>query len=352
MIQKFAEVFQYAELLNKAAVEQNQFKRLAYIAAFCVAGYNINTNRTTKFFNPILGETYELIDNELEFRYFGEQVSHHPPISAIHVDGKGYTFESNTNAKSRFEILQNALIFEPIGKTFIKLNEFEETISFSKPEAIVRGIMVGTMSLDIGGKAVIINHNNGDQIELTFYPKDQPKQNDLGVVFGHLVDMFGEKKLEIKGNWLNQISITYQDDLKNDITETIWKTNLTHDTPDNLVKKYYFSDYAINLNNDNPDLLKTLPITDSRLRPDQRALEQQNIDLGSKEKLRLEEKQRARRREYEKKKKIYKPLYFTDTYDNITGELVYTYTGDYWGDKSCGKMDHFADIYSTTPYYN
>jgi hypothetical protein len=38
-----------------------------------------------------------------------------------------------------------------------------------------------------------------------------------------------------------------------------------------------------------------LPRSDSRLRPDQRALEENNIDLATKEKTRLEEKQRAAR---------------------------------------------------------
>lgn len=33
-----------------------------------------------KPFNPILGETFEIITPE--YNYFAEQVSHHPPISA------------------------------------------------------------------------------------------------------------------------------------------------------------------------------------------------------------------------------------------------------------------------------
>ena len=47
---------------------------------FGVANYASNIDRIKKPFNPILGETYELITTD--FKFISEQVSHHPPISA------------------------------------------------------------------------------------------------------------------------------------------------------------------------------------------------------------------------------------------------------------------------------
>lgn len=58
-----------------------------------------------------------------------------------------------------------------------------------------------------------------------------------------------------------------------------------------------------------------LPPTDTRLRPDQRALENGDFKLANSEKLRLEEKQRAIRKYNEKKKTEYKPFYF-EGYEN------------------------------------
>jgi len=44
-----------------------------------------------KPFNPLLGETFELFVPG-KYKYFSEQVSHHPPISAsITLGDKGYT---------------------------------------------------------------------------------------------------------------------------------------------------------------------------------------------------------------------------------------------------------------------
>lgn len=56
--------------------------------------------RHKKPFNPHLGETYELVTED--FRFIGEQVSHHPPISAYIQQGKSYTVKGFFDTKSRF----------------------------------------------------------------------------------------------------------------------------------------------------------------------------------------------------------------------------------------------------------
>jgi hypothetical protein len=42
-------------------------------------------------FNPLLGETYELVTPS--FRFFGEMVSHHPPICCFSCEGKNFQIE-------------------------------------------------------------------------------------------------------------------------------------------------------------------------------------------------------------------------------------------------------------------
>jgi len=133
MIQRLCETFRYANLLNDAAKEQNAHMRLALVAAFCVCGYKLHPFRLTKFFNPVLGETFEYVDNKLNFRYFGEQVSHHPAITAMHTEGDGYVIYANTNAKANFNLFANALEIDPIGRTFVKFFNFhDELISICK----------------------------------------------------------------------------------------------------------------------------------------------------------------------------------------------------------------------------
>lgn len=57
-----AETMEYSELLDSAAKAKDSIERLVYITAFAVASYSKYKYRSSrKPFNPLLGETYELV---------------------------------------------------------------------------------------------------------------------------------------------------------------------------------------------------------------------------------------------------------------------------------------------------
>jgi hypothetical protein len=60
----------------------------------------------------------------------------------------------------------------------------------------------------------------------------------------------------------------------------------------------------------NDDYKSTLPPTDSRFRSDRLYLEKDNLDMAGSEKHRLEEKQRADKKEREAKGETWEPKYF------------------------------------------
>ena len=60
--------------------------------------------------------------------------------------------------------------------------------------------------------------------------------------------------------------------------------------------------FMINMNHLSKKNLKNICPTDSRLRPDLRAYEHNDLDLADEEKLRMEENQRKRRKERKKNK--------------------------------------------------
>ena len=329
--------------MNSAAKDPNPYKRLALVGAFCIGGYALNIYRTLKFFNPMLSETYEYIDNDLNFRYYAEQVSHHPAISACYVEGDGFKYYTNTNAESKFLFSKGALEFQPIGRTFVNFSNFNETITFNKPKATVRNLMFGKLHLDSYGTILVTNHNTGDTCKIKIFEEGYPTKNDRGVIVGECRDAYGNIQMKIEGNWESFIEISYKDELsERTIKETIWeKIKIEGNEED----RYFFSDFAINLNNINDELREVLPPTDSRFRPDQRALEEQNMTLAGEEKNRLEEKQRDTRKIREKQGIKYKPMYFEETYDDLTGEVIYLYTGSYWENRYNRDFSKFYNIY-------
>ena len=60
MLQRITEDFEYYKILDKAAAAATTEEQLALVAAFSVSSYASTLIRTTKPFNPLLGETYEL----------------------------------------------------------------------------------------------------------------------------------------------------------------------------------------------------------------------------------------------------------------------------------------------------
>lgn len=73
---------------------------------------------------------------------------------------------------------------------------------------------------------------------------------------------------------------------------------------------YQFSLFTLQLNHLSESLRERLPPTDARFRPDQRAMEDGDLERAAREKERLEEAQRARRKEIEDNGTEYVPKYF------------------------------------------
>jgi hypothetical protein len=110
-LQRITEDFEYSECLQKAAMCTDSCEQLAYIAAFTISSYANTTTRTGKPFNPLLGETYECDRlDDMGWRSFAEQVSHHPPILAMYTEGKNKEWvswqEFTMSSKFRGKYLQ------------------------------------------------------------------------------------------------------------------------------------------------------------------------------------------------------------------------------------------------------
>lgn len=76
MLQRLTEELEYAHLLDKAAACESSTEQMCYVAAFTTSSYSTTAARTSKPFNPLLGETFEFDRTEdLGWRYLAEQVN-------------------------------------------------------------------------------------------------------------------------------------------------------------------------------------------------------------------------------------------------------------------------------------
>ena len=157
-LQRFTEDMTYNNILLKASDSDDPYLRLALVACFAISSYASSGIRLMKPFNPILGETFELEKDG--FRAISEQVSHHPPISAIHVDHSQYSFFASTSMQTSFK--GTYLKLRPAGKCHVKFEKYSDHFVWEKPYTNVNNIIIGTVNVDHHGKIDIKNLNTND----------------------------------------------------------------------------------------------------------------------------------------------------------------------------------------------
>ena len=187
------------------------------------------------------------------------------------------------------------------------------------------------MYVDHYGKLEIININTQDTASLNFHKKGWFEKVSHDVV-GIVTDNNENNRFKLNGQWNSHMNIL---DLATDKSITAWSK---YPFPEGYDHNYYFSEFAIQLNIPG-EMFPGLPITDSRFRPDQRALENGDIKLAGSEKNRLEEKQREARKIREVTMQEYQPKWFYMK----DGEWIYA--GGYWEAKDSHHMEEFPNIF-------
>ncbi|XP_027889346.1 oxysterol-binding protein 2 isoform X2 [Xiphophorus couchianus] len=351
MLQRLTEDLEYHELLDKAARCESSLEQMCLVAAFSVSSYSTTVHRTAKPFNPLLGETYELDRlEEFGYRSLCEQVSHHPPAAAHHViSRRGWTLRQEITIASKFR--GKYLSIMPLGVIHLHFHSSGNHYVWRKVTSTVHNIIVGRLWIDQSGDIEIINHTTKETCQLKFIPYSYFSRDVPRKVTGVVADSKGQAHYILSGTWDEKMEsakiiqssegASGSEGKQKTVYQTLppkllWKK---YPLPENAENMYYFSSLALVLNEPEDGVA----LTDSRLRPDQRLMEDGRWDEANVEKQRLEEKQRAvrRRREAEATGALhegrdyegYQPLWFHQRRESITGETNFVYKGGYWESK-------------------
>jgi len=322
ILQRLSEELEYTDLLDSASQCQDPFDRMVYVAAFVISSYSSSYYRTgAKNFNPLLGETYELHRPDKGWKYVAEQVSHHPPVSACYCLSKNFVHEQIFHAKIKF--WGKSMEIHPEGYTRLTLPKFNnETYQWNKIVMYVHNIMGNARRIEHYGE-INIRCTNGTSCTITF-PKssNSSQKNEFygDIIYDNVV------KRKIFGQWHESFLCGMDNTAK-----TIWRMGAM---PEDANLYYGFTRFAIELNELSEDIRNELPPTDARYRPDQRCLENGDVEQAELEKHRIEEMQRKRRRDMEARGESHEPLWFqpanTTTMSACKEEKEWTFTQQYW----------------------
>uniref|UniRef100_A0A8D2JEN1 Oxysterol-binding protein n=1 Tax=Varanus komodoensis TaxID=61221 RepID=A0A8D2JEN1_VARKO len=305
-LQHLCEELEYSELLDKAAESDDPYERMVLIAAFATSGYASTYYRAgSKPFNPVLGETYESIREDKGFRFFSEQVSHHPPISACHCESKNFVFWQDIRWKNKF--WGKSMEILPIGTLNVTIPKYGDCYVWNKVTTCIHNILSGRRWIEHYGEITIRNTKSSVCIcKLTFIKVNYWNSN-ANEVQGIVMDQEGKVVHRLFGKWHEGLYCGVGPSAK-----CIWRPG---SMPTNYECYYGFTRFAIELNELDPALKDLLPRTDARFRPDQRLLEEGNLEAAAAEKQRIEELQRNRRRYLEENNMEHVPKFFKKVID-------------------------------------
>ncbi|XP_077393289.1 oxysterol-binding protein-related protein 6 isoform X2 [Festucalex cinctus] len=305
-LQRMCEELEYSELLDKAAETEDPFERMVLVAAFAVSGYSSTYYRAgSKPFNPLLGETYECIREDKGFCFFSEQVSHHPPISACHCESKNFTFWQDVRWKNKF--WGKSMEILPVGTVSLMIPRFGDHYEWNKVTTCVHNILSGRRWIEHYGEITIRNTKSSACLCKLTFVKGNYWSSNVNEIQGFVMDQEGKVIHRLFGKWHEGLYCGVPPSAK-----CIWRPG---SMPTDYELYYGFTRFATELNELCPELKDVLPRTDARFRPDQRHLEEGNLELAASEKQRIEDLQRTRRKWNEENNVRQEPCFFKKVVD-------------------------------------
>jgi len=332
---------------------------LLYVGAFSLSTFGCSIQRTSKPFNPMLGETFQYVDKRRGIKFVGEQVSHHPPITACHVEDEHFEMTSYFRVATRFT--GNAVEVEPASTTIIKLKSTGTQYTYGGIKSVLNNLFVGTMWIDMYGEINVKEINSARCFKLSCV---QCGWFSAGwhEVNGEILDENGNVVFRLDGKWNETVFATRLVETSNskiprtkeacdDFSEYITPEAIPFDMTLNDVPAFSIGtrspvwDNITELHTEEPYLRwkmtklsvdacnfdskdENIPKTDSRRRHDRIALEKLDFKEAASQKHRMEEAQRHKKKMRDEKNLPWIPKHFEEDENNVEHKWKFKY--NYW----------------------
>ncbi|CAD7703019.1 unnamed protein product [Ostreobium quekettii] len=336
-IQRIAEEIEYSELLDEALKHPpGSLMRLFLVSSFAVSGYSATANRTSKPFNPLLGETYEYVSPEKGVRFIGEKVVHHPTVFAMHCEGCGWTVDADAEVKNKF--WGASMELHALGVIRLRTADGEE-YRWNKVTTSINNLIIGKLYIDHYGVMRVHNKNTGMLAKIKFIETSRFFDSNPHQIKGYIEGPNGKiRDATIQGKWDGSLHVDLGDGRG---PKEVWRKNPPAPEP----SKYNNTLFCMTLNEMTPGLDKKIAPTDCRRRPDQKCLEEGLYDEANRQKQRLEQKQRAARKAADRGDPI-QPRWFEYSPSAAQGqEPTFAYKGGYWESRDAGHFEGCRDIF-------
>ncbi|MCD9560296.1 hypothetical protein HAX54_018818 [Datura stramonium] len=185
------------DMLSKCGKGESSLERLT-----SVVGWSISTLRPLMFgvapYNPILGETHHV--SRASLNVLLEQVSHHPPVTALHATDEKEKIEMIWCHNPVPKFYGTKIESEVHGKRELKLINRQESYVMNSPKLVIR--LVPFPGVDWVGNVTIKCEETDLQADLyykgTSFLSNRPNRSVKGKIF---VSSTSKTICEINGHW-------------------------------------------------------------------------------------------------------------------------------------------------------
>ncbi|XP_078582120.1 oxysterol-binding protein-related protein 8-like isoform X2 [Branchiostoma floridae x Branchiostoma japonicum] len=224
-LDKLSDYYYHADLLSDAVNIDDPFGRMKQIVRWYLSGFYKKPKGLKKPYNPILGETFRCMwphpQTGSKTFFIAEQVSHHPPVSAFYVTNRqdGFCINGSILCKSKF--YGNSLSAILDGTACLTLLNRGEDYAITMPYVSCKGILYGTMTMEMGGKVSLTCDKTGYRTEIEFKLKPFLGGSDASNQITGKIKLGKETLATLEGHWDQDVYIT-EKSTGSDKTEVFW----------------------------------------------------------------------------------------------------------------------------------
>ncbi|KAI8328241.1 hypothetical protein BC941DRAFT_445352 [Chlamydoabsidia padenii] len=211
MLERITDFMAHPELLFSASKADDPVERFIGVLRYYLSGWHIKPKGVKKPYNPVLGEFFRCqykYSDASEGYYIAEQVSHHPPMSAYCYSCPAHhvLISGDIRPKSRFYGNSVGTIMEGSSHVIL-VDRYNERYDIEMPNMYARGVLFGTMTLELGDKSKISCKSSDLSCELEFKTKGFFSGQWNSVVGKIKKETTQEVLYEISGQWSNELYI-------------------------------------------------------------------------------------------------------------------------------------------------
>ncbi|KAM0754205.1 Oxysterol-binding protein [Meredithblackwellia eburnea MCA 4105] len=211
MLERVTDFHSHPELMHGAGALEKPEDRFIQVLRYYLAGWHIKPKGVKKPYNPVLGEffrcRYDYPDGTVAY-YVAEQVSHHPPISAWYFTSPENNLDICGELRPKSKFLGNSAATLMDGSSHVTFLDkpSDGEYSISMPNMYARGILFGTMIMELGDTSTVKNQATGISCDVEFKTKGF-FSGTYNAISGKIKGPKGDVG-DISGKWSDTMEIT------------------------------------------------------------------------------------------------------------------------------------------------